>query len=192
MPNKAIIVSAPSGAGKTTLVHKLLNEKDLGLEFSISACSRAPRAHEVDGKDYYFLSAEAFEKAIAANRFIEWEQVYERHYYGTLKKEVERIWKNGKTVIFDVDVVGGLNLKKAFGEHALAVFIMPPNAEVLEQRLRNRATETEDKILMRVRKAKSEIEKANDFDVTVVNDDLTQAFSTLKTHVINFLNQPQA
>ena len=135
---KSIIFSAPSGAGKTTIVHHLLS-KDFGLEFSISACSRAPRSHEVDGKDYYFLDVETFKKKIEEDAFVEWEEVYTDNFYGTLKSEMQRIWSKGKTVIFDVDVVGGLNLKKEFKDDALAIFVQPPSFEELENRLRGRS-----------------------------------------------------
>ncbi len=134
MKGKAIIFSAPSGAGKTTIVKHLL-ALDMGLEFSISACSRPPRGKEVDGRDYYFMSADRFREHIEHNDFLEWEEVYSDHYYGTLKSEIDRIWSRQKHVIFDVDVVGGLNLKKYFGPNALAVFVQPPSIEELEKRL---------------------------------------------------------
>ena len=184
---KSIIFSAPSGAGKTTIVHHLLS-KDLGLEFSISACSRKPRIHEVDGKDYYFLDAEAFKKKIEEDAFIEWEEVYTNNFYGTLKSEMQRIWKQGKTVIFDVDVVGGLNLKKEFGDDAFAVFVQPPSFEELETRLRGRSTESEDKIRQRMEKAAKELAFAEEFDFILINDDLHVAFKTAERLVKEFLN----
>ena len=142
---KCVIFSAPSGAGKTTIVHALL-DANIGLEFSVSACSRDPRPNEMDGKDYHFLGIEGFKQQIDADAFVEWEEVYTNNFYGTLRSEIERIWKNGHTVIFDVDVIGGLNLKKSFGDQALAIFVQPPSYEELEQRLRFRSTETEEKI----------------------------------------------
>ena len=182
---KCVIFSAPSGAGKTTIVHHLLTQS-LGLEFSISACSRDPRPNEVDGKDYYFLGVEGFQSSIEKNAFIEWEEVYAGNYYGTLKNEIERIWKNGNTVIFDVDVVGGLNLKKIFGENALAVFVQPPSYEELEKRLRHRSTETEEKIQQRMAKAKTELSFANDFDFILVNDNLDNACLEAKKLIQDF------
>lgn len=184
---KSIIFSAPSGAGKTTIVHHLLS-KDLGLEFSISACSRKPRIHEVDGKDYYFLDVEAFKKKIEEDAFVEWEEVYTNNFYGTLKSEMQRIWKQGKTVIFDVDVVGGLNLKKEFGDDAFAVFVQPPSFEELETRLRGRSTESEDKIRQRMEKAAKELAFAEEFDFILINDDLHVAFKTAERLVKDFLN----
>lgn len=184
---KSIIFSAPSGAGKTTIVHHLLS-KDLGLEFSISACSREPRSHEVDGKDYYFLDVEAFKKKIEEDAFVEWEEVYTNNFYGTLKSEMQRIWSHGKTVIFDVDVVGGLNLKKEFGENALAIFVQPPSFEELEKRLRGRSTETEDKIRQRMEKAAKELAFAEEFDHILVNDNLLEAFKKAEELVKDFLN----
>lgn len=186
LKGKSIIFSAPSGAGKTTIVHHLLT-KDLGLEFSISACSRSPRSHEVDGKDYYFLDVEAFKKKIEEDAFVEWEEVYTNNFYGTLKSEMQRIWSQGKTVIFDVDVVGGLNLKKEFGDNAMAVFVQPPSFEELESRLRGRSTETEDKIRQRMEKAAKELAFAEEFDHILVNDNLLEAFKKAEELVKNFL-----
>ncbi|MBD98399.1 MAG: guanylate kinase [Verrucomicrobia bacterium] len=171
---KCIIFSAPSGAGKTTLVKHLLSQIP-ELSFSISACTRKKRGNEVDGKDYYFLEMDAFKKRIQEDAFVEWEEVYIDHYYGTLKSEIVRIWKAGKTVIFDVDVVGGLNLKKYFGKQAFAVFVMPPDMVTLEKRLRGRATDQEDKIAQRLKKAKEEIETAHQFDYILKNHDLDLA-----------------
>lgn len=185
---KCIIFSAPSGAGKTTIVHHLLS-KDLGLEFSISACSRMPRANEVDGKDYYFMNVQEFKDRIDQNAFVEWEEVYTDHFYGTLHSEMQRIWGNGKAVIFDVDVVGGLNLKRAFGEYALSVFVQPPSYEELEIRLRTRSTESDEKIAQRMEKADKELKFAKDFDVILVNDNLNDAFERAETLVKEFLNK---
>jgi len=185
---KSIIFSAPSGAGKTTIVHHLLS-KNLGLEFSISACSRAPRSHEIDGKDYYFLDVSTFKKKIEENAFVEWEEVYTNNFYGTLKSEMQRIWSQGKTVIFDVDVIGGLNLKNEFKDDALAVFVQPPSFEELENRLRGRSTETEDKIRQRMEKAAKELAFAEEFDHILVNDDLLSAFKKAEVLVKEFLNK---
>lgn len=183
---KCIIFSAPSGAGKTTIVHHLLSEMN-GLEFSVSACSREPRPNEQNGKDYHFLGVEGFKQHIAADAFVEWEEVYSNNFYGTLKSELERIWTAGKAVVFDVDVIGGLNLKRIFGNNALAVFVQPPSYEVLEERLRARSTETEEKIEMRLAKAREELAKAPAFDTILVNDDLTKACEEAKLLVNDFL-----
>ncbi len=183
---KAIIVSAPSGAGKTTIVHHLLDQQ-FGLQFSVSACSRGKRENEVDGKDYYFLGIEGFKRRINEDAFVEWEEVYKDHFYGTLKSETERIWKSGKHIIFDVDVVGGLNLKKAFGDRALSVFIQPPSVDVLAERLRKRQSETEEMLAARVKKSKLELEHAPQFDVVIINDDLQTALASAEQIVVNFL-----
>jgi guanylate kinase len=185
---KCIIFSAPSGAGKTTIVHYLLKES-LGLEFSVSACSREPRKNEINGKDYYFLGLEGFKDQIDKEAFIEWEEVYTNNFYGTLKSEIERIWANGKSVIFDVDVIGGLNLKRIFGEQALSVFVKPPSYEVLEKRLRNRSTETEDKIQQRMKKANEEFAYAPEFDIILINDNLDEACNKAKEMVSEFLSK---
>ncbi len=185
---KCIIFSAPSGAGKTTIVHYLLKES-LGLEFSVSACSREPRKNEINGKDYYFLGLEGFKDQIDKEAFIEWEEVYTNNFYGTLKSEIERIWANGKSVIFDLDVIGGLNLKRIFGEQALSIFVKPPSYEVLEKRLRNRSTETEDKIQQRMKKANTEFAYAPEFDIILINDNLDEACKTAKEMVSEFLNK---
>jgi guanylate kinase len=182
---KCIIFSAPSGAGKTTIVHYLLAQS-LGLEFSVSACSRDPREKEIDGKDYYFLGLEGFREQIEKEAFIEWEEVYTNNFYGTLKSEIERIWANGKTVIFDLDVIGGLNLKRIFGEQALAIFVKPPSYEELEKRLRSRSTETEDKIQQRMDKANTELAYAPNFDIILINDDLEETCKKAKEMVSNF------
>jgi guanylate kinase len=183
---KCVIFSAPSGAGKTTIVHHLLSELDT-LAFSVSACSRDPRPNEIDGKDYYFLGIEGFKEKIAEGAFVEWEEVYTNNFYGTLRSELERIWNRGKTVIFDVDVIGGLNLKQIFGSNALAVFVQPPSFQTLEERLRYRSTETEEKIQMRLAKAKEELTKAPFFDTIVVNDDLEKACIDARKLVKRFL-----
>ena len=183
---KCIIFSAPSGAGKTTIVHRLLDEINT-LEFSVSACSRESRHNEKNGVDYYFLGVEEFQKKIKENAFVEWEEVYPDNYYGTLKSEIERIWSHNKVVIFDVDVVGGLNLKHFFGSKALAVFVKPPSMKILEERLRSRKTETEEKIHMRISKAKFEMDRANEFDYLLVNNDLDIAVTEIKERITHFL-----
>jgi guanylate kinase len=189
MTGKAIIFSAPSGAGKTTIVKHLL-ELDMGLEFSISACSRLPREQEVDGHDYYFISVADFRKHIEQDDFLEWEEVYLGHYYGTLKSELDRIWSRQKHVVFDVDVVGGMNLKEYFGQNALAVFVQPPSMQELEKRLRDRSTDTENKIRERMVKAASEMEYSARFDVILVNDHLADTLVRGRKIVQDFLDQP--
>ena len=184
---KSIIVSAPSGAGKTTIVHRLMTEIPT-LAFSISACSRNARPMEQEGKDYYFLGVEGFKKAIENQEFIEWEEVYTDHYYGTLRREVQRLWDEGRVIIFDVDVVGGLNLKALFKEHALSVFIKPPSVEILEKRLRARETESEERIALRIKKSAWELSQAESFDVCILNDDLEKAVSEAITHVNQFIS----
>ena len=184
---KAVIFSAPSGAGKTTLIRHLIEQR-LPLELSISACSRAPRINEQDGKDYYFLSSTDFKEKIEANAFLEWEEVYEDMFYGTLKSEVDRIWKSGKQVIFDVDVVGGINIKKYFGEQALAVFVAPPSLDVLRNRLVGRGSETAESLQKRLEKVKSEIAQKDAFDTIIINDDLETVCQEVIKMVSDFLN----
>ena len=173
--NKVIIFSAPSGAGKTTVVKHLLKNMVSQLSFSISACSRAPRQNEVNGKDYHFLSVEDFKKGIENKLFLEWEEVYPNLFYGTLLDEVERIWSNGEAIIFDVDVKGGISLKHHFGEKALSVFVAPPSLVILEERLRNRGTESEEDLQKRIGKAAQEMTHKSDFDKVLVNENLEQA-----------------
>ncbi|MFR9650921.1 MAG: guanylate kinase [Rikenellaceae bacterium] len=186
--DKLIIFSAPSGSGKSTIVAALL-ERFTQLEFSISATSRAPRGVECDGVEYYFLTQEEFAARVEADEFVEWEEVYKGTCYGTLRSEMERIWSKGNTIIFDVDVVGGLRLKELFGESACAIFIMPPSVEELEQRLIKRATDSEETIAKRVAKAAQEIERAEEFDHSVVNDDLQVAIEQTATIIENFLSR---
>ncbi len=171
---KLLIFSAPSGSGKTTLVHYLMRQFPQ-LAFSVSATSRAPRPGEKDGKDYFFLTVEEFKKKIKEGAFVEWEEVYDNQFYGSLKSEVERLQKDGKTVVFDVDVKGGLNIKKIFGDEALAVFVKPPSIGILEQRLRNRSTEDETSIRKRIDRATYELKFENQFDVVIINDELEKA-----------------
>lgn len=183
---KLIIFSAPSGAGKTTIVRHLLQVYPQ-LEFSVSATSRAARGDEEHGKAYYFFSADEFRERIARDEFVEWEEVYTGQFYGTLHSEVERIWAKNHHVIFDVDVKGGLNLKKKFGERALSIFVMPPSIDALENRLRGRGTETEEKIQMRLSKAKSELEFATEFDKLILNDKLERALKIAEQLVSDFI-----
>lgn len=187
MKGKLIIFSAPSGAGKTTIVRHLL-QKDFDLEFSVSATSRAPRPNEIDGRDYYFLSETDFRKKVEANEFLEWEEVYKGTSYGTLKSEVERIRHKGKNVIFDVDVVGGLNIKKFYGNEALAVFVQAPSVQELRKRLTERSTESEEKIAMRVAKAEEELRFAPQFDIVLVNDNLEKALTKAEEIISKFLS----
>lgn len=185
---KCIIFSAPSGAGKTTIVHHLLATNP-NLEFSISACSREPRTNEVNGKDYFFLGVEGFKQQIEESAFLEWEEVYSNNYYGTLRSEIERIWSDGKAVIFDVDVIGGLNLKKIFGDAALAIFVQPPSIDELEKRLRGRSTESEEKIQQRLAKAQKELSTAKQFDIILENDDLVKTCNKAEYLVEEFLDR---
>jgi len=172
---KLIVFSAPSGSGKTSIVRYLLEKKELKLEFSVSATSRKLRGSEEHGKDYYFISTKEFKKRIKKGVFAEWEEVYRDNLYGTYKKEIERIRKKGMNVIFDIDVVGGLNLKKLYPEDTLAVFVKPPSIEELEKRLRNRKTDSEAKIKERLAKASRELAYQDQFDEILINDDLGQA-----------------
>lgn len=184
--NKLVIFSAPSGSGKTTVVKHLLATNP-NLEFSISATTRAKRPNEVHGKDYYFLSPEEFEEKLANNEFLEHEQVYEGLYYGTLKSEVDRIWANGKSVIFDVDVVGGLNIKKIYGKQALAVFLRPPSVEELMQRLKARETEVEHELNQRIGKANEELKYEKQFDIVLINNILAHTLKETESIVNYFL-----
>ncbi len=185
---KLVIFSAPSGSGKTTIVKQLLKEARFNLCFSISATSRQPRHTEEHGHDYYFLTPDNFRKNIAENAFLEWEEVYQDKYYGTLKSEVERLLNNGQNVIFDVDVVGGLNIKEYYGDRALAVFIQPPSVEELKRRLIGRATDDAETIQKRIDKAEYELSFADKFDVTIVNDVLDKAIEETRVVIEKFLN----
>ncbi|MDT0685290.1 guanylate kinase [Autumnicola psychrophila] len=184
---KLIVFSAPSGSGKTTIVQHLLQQDDLKLDFSISATSREPRGDEVDGEDYYFLSLEEFKRKIKADEFLEWEEVYRDNFYGTLKSEIKRIWSEGKNVIFDIDVVGGLDIKNIYPEQTLAVFVKPPSIEELKIRLKKRKTETLDKINMRVAKASIELATAPQFDFIIENNNLEVALEEAYNLVSNYV-----
>lgn len=183
---KLVIFSAPSGSGKTTIVRELLKRFDC-FEFSISATSRKPRGQEQHGVDYYFMTNEEFKAHVENDDFVEWEEVYQGTCYGTLKAEMNRIWDNGHVILFDVDVMGGINLKRLFGEDACSVFIMPPSVEELERRLRGRGTDAEDVIIKRIDKAEFELSKAEAFDHVVVNDDLQEAVDTTAAIIADFI-----
>ena len=185
---KLLVFSAPSGSGKTTIVRHLLAQPDLNLEFSISCTTRSPRGEEVDGKDYYFISWDEFKKHIKAEDFVEWEEVYTDNFYGTLRTEVERIWALGKHVIFDIDVAGGLRIKSKFPKETLAVFVKPPSVDELKRRLKQRSTESEDKINMRIAKASVELATAPQFDTIIKNYDLDVAKEEAYQLVKKFIN----
>jgi guanylate kinase len=185
---KLLVFSAPSGSGKTTIVRHLLAQPDLNLEFSISCTTREPRGEEVHATDYYFISWEEFKKHIKAEDFVEWEEVYTDNFYGTLKAEVERIWALGKHVIFDIDVAGGLRIKHKFPNETLAVFVKPPSVDELKRRLKQRSTESEDKINMRIAKASVELATAPQFDTIIKNYDLEVAKEEAYQLVKKFIN----
>src|SRR5690606_9603102 len=187
MEGKLIIFSAPSGAGKTTIVKRLLTKHPDKISFSISASTRAPREGEVDGRDYYFISKEEFLHRIAKKEFIEFEEVYSGTFYGTLRSEVDRIWRLGKHVIFDIDVEGGLHLKRKFADRALAIFVQPPSLDVLVQRLRGRGTDSDDKLAERIAKAEKELGYAGRFDVILHNDVLERACAEAEKLMLDFL-----
>ena len=184
---KLIVISAPSGAGKTSIVRQLL--KDMPeLSFSVSASSRVMRENEVDGKDYYFLGVEEFQQKIKEGAFVEWEQVYENQYYGTFKSEIERISSEGRAVIFDVDVIGGLNIKHQYSRECLSIFIMPPSLKVLAERLIGRGSESNESIKKRLDKAEEEISKNKQFDIIILNDDFEIACEQTKEVITNFIS----
>ena len=185
--SKVIIISAPSGSGKSTLISFLMKENALRLSFSVSATTRQPRGQEINGRDYHFLSVEEFEKKISENQFVEYEQVYAGRYYGTLKSEIERIFSMGNNVIFDVDVKGGINLKKIFGDKALSVFIQPPSVEELRKRLQGRGTDSKEEIEKRISKAEEEISYAKNFDRIIINDNLDKAAKEIVETVREFV-----
>ena len=187
-PGKLIVFSAPSGSGKTTIVRHLLAQEELNLEFSVSATSRTKRGDEINTKDYYFLSIDDFKQHIKEDEFLEWEEVYRDNFYGTLKKEIERIWDLGKHIIFDIDVSGGLRIKRKFPEQTLAIFVKPPSIDALKIRLKKRQTESQDKINMRVAKASAELATAPLFDCIIENDVLEMAQKEAYTTVSQFIN----
>ena len=188
MDNQVLIFSAPSGSGKSTIVNHILGLYPDSMEFSVSATSRPPRGEEKHGREYYFLSADEFRKAVKEDKFVEFEEVYEGRFYGTLKSECERIWKAGHVIIFDVDVKGGVNLKKYFGDKALSIFIKAPSVEVLRERLIKRGTDSPEAIEERVAKAEEEMEYAPKFDYVLVNDDLNTAYAESEKVVEDFLD----
>ncbi len=187
--NKLLIFAAPSGSGKTTIVRHLLSRYPSQIAFSVSATTRTPRPYEQHGVDYYFMSPEDFQAHIEAKDFAEWEEVYEGQFYGTLRSEIERIWGTGKAVIFDIDVHGAIRLKQQYGAQALTVFVKPPSAEILEQRLRARGTENENALARRIAKAKHELSFENKFDVVLVNDVLDKALQKAERIVEAFINE---
>ncbi|MBN1598692.1 MAG: guanylate kinase [Bacteroidales bacterium] len=189
MTGKLVILSGPSGAGKSTLAKHLLKKKNFNLAFSVSVCSRKKRNSEIDGEDYYFLSIDEFKTKIEENEFLEWEEVYPNLYYGTLKVEVERLLSQGKNVMFDVDVMGGISIKRKYNERALSVFIKPPSLDVLEDRLISRNTESPENIKKRIRKAKMELNYARRFDHVVVNETLEDAIAATEELIGKFLEQ---
>lgn len=185
---KLIILSAPSGAGKTTIVKSLM-EKNLNLRFSVSATTRKPREGEKHGRDYYFLSEDRFRKLLTNNAFVEHEEVYPGLLYGTLKAEVDQILAAGNHALFDIDVMGGISIKEQYGDEALAIFIMPPGLDVLKARLMQRGTETEESLLRRIEKARWELSFADRFDKVIINDDLHSAIEQVTGHIRNFTGQ---
>ena len=187
--DKLIVFSAPSGSGKTTIVRHLLEQTDLPLAFSISATTRAPRGVEKEGEDYYFLSPEAFKNKIEKGEFLEYEEVYPGLFYGTLASEVKRLWNENKAVLFDIDVMGGISIKKSFPDETLTVFVQPPSIETLEERLRSRNTDTEETLQIRLSKAQQELDQAQAFDEIVINDDLSTALTQTEELVRSFLSK---
>jgi len=184
---KAIIFSAPSGSGKTTLVHEIMRRLPYPFAFSVSATTRPPRSHEKDGIDYFFLSIDEFQKKVKEQAFIEWEEIYPGIFYGTLKSEVERLWNEGKIILFDVDVKGAMNLKKYFSDKALTIFVKPPSLDVLRERLLQRGTETPESLQVRLEKASFELTFEPYFDVVILNDSLEKAVQNAIFHIGKFL-----
>lgn len=189
---KLIIFSAPSGSGKTTIVRYLLEQPELNLAFSVSATSRTRRGKEKQGEHYYFMNVSEFKKHIKNDDFLEWEEVYRDNFYGTLKSEVERLWAEGKNVIFDIDVVGGLRIKKKYPKETLAVFVKPPSVDELKIRLKKRSTESDNKINMRIAKASVELATAPQFDKIIKNYDLDTALKEAHQLVADFVGAPSA
>ncbi len=187
MQGKIIILSAPSGSGKSTIIKQIIDDEALHLGFSVSATSRAPRGQEKDGVDYYFISDEEFLRRIDAGDFVEWEEVYAGTHYGTLASEVERVTGSGRNLIMDIDVKGGVNVKKRYGSRALSIFIMPPSLEVLSERLHGRGTDSEEVIARRLAKAEYELSFAPHYDLTVVNDDLDAAVRKVRRAITEFI-----
>ncbi|MCH5241128.1 MAG: guanylate kinase [Muribaculaceae bacterium] len=186
---KIIVLSAPSGSGKSTIIGELMKKSDLKLGFSISATSRKPRGEEKHGKEYFFMTEAEFKDSVEKGKFVEWEEVYAGVCYGTLVSEVERITGAGNNLIMDVDVKGGINIKNRYGKEVLTIFIMPPSKEILEQRLRNRGTDTEETIGKRLQKSEYEMSFADKFDIVVINDDLGKAVKEVETQIRSFINQ---
>lgn len=187
--DKIIVFSAPSGSGKSTIIHRLMQDPELRLQFSVSATSRRPRPGEVHGKDYYFISAEEFDRHVSDDNFIEWEEVYNGTRYGTLRSEVERVSASGHNLVLDIDVKGGVNVKKMFGSRALSIFIEPPSIDELSRRLHARATDSEEVIQRRLDKAEYELSFASQYDQVVVNDNLDTAVERVRKLIIDFLKQ---
>lgn len=187
---KIIIISAPSGCGKSTIIKALMAKGEIDMQFSVSATSRQPRAGETDGKEYFFMSEDEFRQAIAADAFVEYEEVYPGRFYGTLKSEIERICNEGHNVVLDIDVKGGVNVKSLYGADAVSIFIMPPSIDALRQRLTGRATDSDEVIEERVGRAAFELTFAPQYDVTVVNDDLDKAINDTSDSIKEFLNAP--
>jgi guanylate kinase len=189
MKGKIIILSAPSGTGKSTIIHQLIKETSLKLGFSISATSRAPRGQEQNGVDYYFYSAEEFKQKVEEHQFVEWEEVYPGCYYGTLRSEIQRITENGNNLIMDVDVKGALSIKEIYGDEALSICLLPPDIGTLYKRLKDRGTDDDDVIARRIAKAEYEMTFAPRFDKIVVNDNLDKAVEAVRNHITEFINK---
>nr|WP_314800571.1 guanylate kinase [uncultured Capnocytophaga sp.] len=191
MSSRIIIFSAPSGSGKSSIIRELLKEEDLNLAFSISTTSRIPRGKEQNGVEYYFISVDEFKEKIDKQAFIEWQEVYAGNFYGTYQSEIDRLSSLGKNIIFDLDVFGGINLKKIFGKQALSIFIQPPSLEELKKRLEKRNTETIEKIQIRIDKAKYELEQSIYFDRLIINDDLSESVKEASQMIRNFLKDSE-
>ncbi len=186
---KIIVISAPSGTGKSTIIHTILNKKEIDMKFSVSATNRAPRAGETDGVSYNFLTTDQFLSLIDQNGFVEWEEVYSGRYYGTLKSEIEKTIHEGHNVILDIDVKGALNVKKIYGDRAITLFIQPPSIDALRQRLEGRGTETPESLAQRLQKAEYELSFAENFDAVIVNDDLSRAVEETEASINSFINK---